>query len=442
MIATKRSALFAVAAAALLVFSPNPATAQANRMSEDAPPLQPAQLLELFEANYTPSSALLDAAWALDTMNTSSAAGHTPSFSFTQRAAWSQYSYWTLDLNLAATVPLYRSRAQPLGALRNQRAMHLDLNYALAYEDARTNFLRDALALSRLRELAALVDEVMTLLPSSGWRAPESAAAVLDVPLSQREEVSAYWQTVGLKRYLDTTLPELEQRVAARIGLHMPVQLASFEQLVRHVVPRAPTIQQCVQGSPLLEEVRTLHRVQNLERAAQQSLDIRVDLTGTAAYTSGHLVGMVGIEARVPLPSAWPVSGQLAAAANLAGAEQTVRLSWPAVSTSPSRPLSEAERVERQEAQVRAVELELKALVRSIELSSASELAAEAQLLWALSDLFSLTNLDDARARATNLTGDLATDLYLVRLNSDLAFAQISHVETLLGAAAACGAGG
>lgn len=439
MTTTRRFGLVACLVALLIALTPTPAAAQATGATTT--PLGPDELLALFDAQYTPPSSYLDDEWALQALNHASSNPMSPSLTFTQRAALNNFQNWTLNISLSGTVPLYRGRAQSLGLLREQQAEHLALSERLAYQEARLDFLRDTMALSRLRHLTDLVNQVLSSLSATEWQPPQGVAESFEIPPALRDSLAAYNRVVGLQEYLETTLPTLEQRIAAKTGLAAPVGLEPFSDLAQRLVPAPPTVQQCLHSSPMLADVRHAHAVQFLEREVQRAPDIRVDLTGSSTYSSGALTATLGLEARVPLPSGWPVSGYVGAAAGMQGADQTVRITWPATPPSPGRPVPHAELAERQQAQLQAVERELTSLLQSLDTSARMQQAAETQLLWAVADLFSAPNLAAAHHQVGRLTGDPQSDLHLVLLHSDLAFAQISHADSLLTASAACGTG-
>ena len=263
------------------------------------------ELMDRFYANYSPDASLQDAAWQVDLMQRQIARDALPTITFTERVYWAAYGQLHVDLDLATTVPLYRSRSEPLAALQAQRAEVLGADLELARREAGTRFLRDLLALSLLRSVSADLLAALERVEAGGWRPAASLADALTLHHGDRELQSLHRHVLVMQEFVEAQAREHEDRVIRSLGVAATLApaLPSFDELAAWALPTTTDLQLCVATSPLIAQASMHHRLQALEVRAQAAPDLRLDLHGGAAYRNGGLSATVRLEARLPLPA-------------------------------------------------------------------------------------------------------------------------------------------
>lgn len=422
---------------AILLTLATPARAQAV---DGAPSL--ADLLAAFALVYEPHPELKDAAFQVAALGRHAELESLPSLSLTERVSWVDYDRLQLDVDLSLQLPLLRTKGAPLAQLQAQRQLLLNAETALSQAEARHRFTMDLLTLALLRSATHDTDMALKRLQDTPWSPPTEVTAALALPAQQREVLAAYWRVASLNSFAGGQLPLFEQRVATALGqVNAPPHLPSFDDLVSHATARGAGQPSCARPSPQEHQAHLRHRQQQLEARAQGALDLRVDLNGGVAYRNGDLSATIGLEARLPLPAAAPVAGQVGVAAHQGGAEQTLRLSWPAPPPS-IRPVEATELQAQLAEELTVIKLNLQA-ARHAATAAASEVdATELQLLWAALDLRGWQQGDDlvtARALAYARSTDPLVELHLLPLRVDVAFARLNLAERLLELELLCG---
>lgn len=419
-------------------------------------------LLAAFDQNYAPSAQLQDTEWQVATLRQQLEHEALPRLAFTERVTWNEFSQLGLELDLSATVPLYRSRSEPLTALQAQRELLNRTEAGFARQEARNRFTRDLLALALLRQVHQYLTAALHGATAAGWQQPRRAEDALTLSPELRELALVYGGVESVQLVVQQQVLELERQVADALGASGPPgDVPTFEALASHALPSPTPLSTCLARSPLLKQADHHHDLVALELAAQNALDVRVELHGGLHYAAGaggfgsfggspnQLGATIGLEARVPLPATWPVGGQLGLTLDPARAEQSLRLNWPPPEPL-ARPRTAEELAAAREIERAAVVRELRTALEAAEAAAAEVHLAEVQLLWAAADLHgsaasatgSAADLAAARSLANTPVTDPFGELQRVRYWSELAFARLTHAEQLLTVALVCGLNG
>jgi hypothetical protein len=408
-------------------------------------------LLAAFEANHRPTADMLDAAWHVDLLGRQLALDAAPRLAFTERVTWQGSQGLSLELDLSATVTLYRSNAVRLAALQEQRERLVGADAAFAARDALHQFQNRLLALTLLRQLEEQLAGASTRAAGSGWRAPHDLEQALQLHPQERDLLLLGRSIADLHAQVALEIATLEAAVATALGStegapHLP----PFDELLALLAPATGHAAECLVHSPLLAQLSLHHELVELEHEAQAAPDVRLELFGSGMYRNGELNGAVGLELRVPLPSTSPLAGQLALAADPGKLEQTLRLTWPPPAAM-TRPQRAAERSRDQADERTALEAEILELFRSLDAARAAVSGAELQLYWLVTDAHrpgrwepaASQPLDLPTVRSLSLTPapDPFADLQRVRYLSELAFARLAYAEQLLSVALVCAPG-
>lgn len=419
------------------------ATAQATTELANLSALQ-----RQYEANYQPGAEVLDAQWQLAVLGRQLAFDALPALTFTQRAAWRAYQQWSLELDLAGTVPLYRSRAEPLAAVHEAQVALLADEAQFRQKEAHGRFHRELLALTLFRFMEPDLSQALENLQVAGWVQPASVAEALPLRPQARELLALELHVRGLHDHVRQRITDIERSLAASLALPGTVPaLPRFSVMHELLVPPPTSFDSCIGSSPVLRQGLLHHEVRTLEEQAQRTPDVRLELRAGTSYRNSHVAATVGLQARVALPSAAPVAGSLGATVDPQGAEQTLSLSWPPpdVAGGP-RPRTEAEEPLQRERQ--ALESELRALHGAYQAAIDQVEAAEVQLLWTALDVHGHYPpaaaaphevLEHARELANTPSHDPFADLELARLRSELGFAQLALAELLIDMSLVCG---
>ena len=142
------------------------------------------------------------------------------------------------------------------------------------------------------------------------------------------------------------------------------------------------------------------------------------------------------------LPDGWPVSGSVAASASVAGAEQSVRLTWPPTDArtyrdGPEAAAHEAERLFAEELDYLASSAA--ALLRSLATAKAEAQAQELYLLWLMLDGLPGATPENARALARSELADPATNLQAATYRADWVFALLNTAAVHVDLQVLCG---
>lgn len=399
-------------------------------------------LLAAFDAAYEPPAELKDAAFQVAVLGRHAQLDSLPSLTLSERVTWADYDRLLLDVDLSVQLPLFRSKAAPLAALQTQRLLLLAAETALVKVEARNQFITDLLALALLRGMEADAAAALEQLRIAGWSPPTALSEALALPPHQRDLLAAYWRVAGLLSFASSQLPIVEHRVATALKAeHAPQRLPAFAEFLAAATPAAPDQRQCTASWPLEQQARLTHQQQLSEAQVRNTVDLRLDLNAGTAYRNGGLSATLGIEARLPLPTASPVSGQLGLAAHQGGVDQTLRLSWPAQPAS-SRHVADKELLATLEQELRSIQLNLDAARRATTAAASEVEATELQLLWAAIDLGGMpTDIDlaDAKELASAASAEPFAELHLLPLRADLAFARLTLTERLLELQLLCG---
>lgn len=429
-----------------------PPAARAGSVTASPEPSVVQQLQLLFEANYRPAADLLHAAFHVATLGRQLELNALPRFTFTERVTWQGSQNLSLDVDLATTFTLYRSNATRLAALQALRTRLLEWDTAFARRDARHRFHGRLLGLSLYRWLDQQLAASLALADTAPWRRPQDLAAALSLYPEERDPVALGRSLQGLRDQITQRITDLERELVDQLGTPGPVPaLPPLEELVAHLAPTVTTAAMCLSTSPLLAQTDLQHRLQSLEREVKAMPDVRLELFGSGRYQAGglggDLSGLVGVELRVPLPSAGPLDGQLSVTADPSQLEQTLSLSWPPAAPH-SRPVGELEHARRLADERATLGAEIEELFRSLASAEESVRSAELQLLWLVADIYGAQpggphageGLDLATVRSLSLVPapEPFADLQRVRYLSELALARLAHAEQLLAVGLVC----
>lgn len=405
-------------------------------------------LLERFEATYQPGPEFLDAAWQVHELGRQQELEEYPRLSFMERAAWQGGERLTVDLDLSATWTLYRSNARIRAQLQELRVRMLDLEGSFARAEARSRFRGQLLELVQYRFLEGHLSAALSRTAAESPVAMNLEQA-LQLHQGERDLLRLRRHVEAMHEQVAQRVRELEEGMQRVLGSAEPVpDLPAFEELLPLLVevPREP--ERCLARSPLRQQTELHHTVQTFERRAQDTLDLRVELQGSAFYRSGELFGSVGLELRLPLPSGLPVSGQLSLAADPSSVEQVLRLSWPPPAPA-HRPVTEQERAEYLAEEREALEAEVRGLFRSLDSAREAVDVTELQLLWLVSDIHgwaawppaeaSPASIAEIRALSRQQVAEPIGELQRVRHLSELVFAQLAYAEQALTLDLVCG---
>lgn len=417
--------------------------------AEGSPSSEVQALLAAFEANHRPPAEVLDAVWHAAVLGRQLALDAAPRLTFTERVSWQGSQGVALELDLAATVTLYRSSAARLAALQEQRERLVGADAAFAARDAAHQFQTQLLALTLFRHLEEQLAGATTRAAQAGWRAPLDLEEALQLHPQERDLLALGRSVADLHAQVTLEIAALEAAVVTALGSpERAPQLPPFDTLLAVLAPATAQPAECLVHSPLLAQVSLHHELVELEHEAQAAPDVRLELFGSGMYRNGALNGAVGLELRVPLPSTFPVAGQVALAADPGKLEQTLRLTWPPPAPL-TRPLSAAERSRSLADERAALEAELLGLFRSLEAARAAVSSAELQLYWLVADAHraghwaptapQASELATLRSLSLTPAPDPLADLQRVRYLSELAFARLAYAEQLLSVALVCG---
>ena len=409
------------------------------------------ELLDRFNAVYQPPADLRDAAWQVAALGRQLDHGRLPRLSLTERATWSNFQRWSLDLDLTATLPLYSSNSAVLSLLQNQRLLALDFDQSLARLEALSSFKLGLLELSLLRGVEGQVASALQRLELSGWRAPATTGFALALEAAERDLLVLQRSAEGLLAYVTRRLTELEAGLFTPLGISASAhESPPYDQLLSQVLPELPPLERCLVSSPVLTQTAMHHELQDLERQALHTPDLRLELHSGGAYQRGALRGSIGLEMRLPLPNGFPVAGQLGVSADLGGAQQTLQVSWPPP-PALNRPHSAQERASAREVELGTITANIRAMFDVAESAAEQADVTELQLLWLVADANGLraapggsigaAELATVRALADSPLADPLADLQRVRHWSDLAFARLAHAQQLQALGLLCGAG-
>ncbi|MFA5550923.1 MAG: hypothetical protein WDA03_04825 [Trueperaceae bacterium] len=409
------------------------------------------ELLARYQAAYQPPTDLEDAAWQVEALGRQLEHRHLPRLSFTERATWSNFQRWTLELDLSVTLPLYRSNSAILNLLQDQRLRALGLDQNLARHEALSYFKLGLLEVSLLRSVEEQVSGALQRLYLSGWHRPASLDIAVALDPAERDLLVLQQGAESLLAYVTRRLTELEAELFVPLGLTASaLESPPYSQLLPQVVPELPPLERCLVSSPLLAQAEMHHDLQDLEHQALRAPDLSLELLGGGAYQRGALQGTIGLEMRLPIPNGYPVAGQLGVSTDLGGTQQTMQVSWPPP-PALNRPRSALERVKAKESELESIAADIRAIYDNAESAADRVAATELQLLWLVADAnglraapgaaFSAAELAAVHALADSPTGDPLTDLQRVRHWSDTAFARLAHAEQLLALGLVCGAG-
>ena len=439
------TALAFCAATLLLVGT---AAAGSSATSTAGAPASVHELLELFETTYRPGADLLDAAWQVAELGRQQELERYPRLSFTERATWRSGQRITLDLDLTATLTLYRSNAELLERLQEQRVRMLDLEGTLARKEARSRFQGQLLELSLYRSLAKELAGALAVTAAQIPR-PADMEAALALHPGERDPLLLRRNVESLHEQVVERAQELEEDIQRTLRMETPLpDLPPMEDLLPLFVEAHPEPEICLAESPLLRQAELHHGVQRSERRAQEALDFRVELQGSSFYRGGELLGSVGLELRLPLPTGSPVAGQVSLAADPGTVEQTLRLSWPP-SSPTMRPVDAHERAESLSTERTSLESELLNLFRSLDAARKAVESAELQLLWLVKDIHGgaawgvteppTNDLTELRDLSRRPVAEPLGELQRVRYLSELLFAKLAYAEQALTVELVCG---
>lgn len=401
------------------------------------------ELVSIFDAAYVPGDHLTAARDQLALLERRAELDELPAFSFDERLYWSGNERPALEVDLGATLPLYRSISGPRAALMQHRLDALSDESLFARQEALTAFLRDLFSLALLRGLSSEADAALDRMYDTGWRAPADGADALLLPPAERELLALMRQVEQLEEFALEQGAVYERRIGTALGLDVPIPATpAFESLMAQLGGRPAALDRCLRASPLRRLAQARHDERLLDWGVATGLGFEVDLLGSLSYRAGRMDASVGIEARLPLPRAWPVAGQVAASAGSRMVEQSLRLSWPPPLDSRAfagDPAAEAARALASE--LESLELELSGLLRAERQARVTVEDRELRLLWFTHDLHgtSLVDLAAARELALRPAADPVAELQAVQLRSELAFARLTHAEALLDIRLLCG---
>ncbi len=407
-----------------------------------------AELEAAFAASYVPGSALQAVTEQLAALDTQLDYDSFPSFTLRERLEWRRSSGLSLDLDLSAVMPLYRSLDAPNRALQSQRWATLTLEQAVAAAEARTEFVRTVLLLAAFSELEAEAGAALGRIAETGWRQPADVSAAFAAAPDEREMIGLVRNVAGLHAYARTNSRLLAEQVARDLAVGAggdPVATATLllpplATLLAELGTPDMDAAACLAASPFAELARARHEEQLIDWHVRGAPDLRVELHAGGAYRHGAFSGTVRLEARLPLPPTLPVTGQLSAGLTPTGADQALSVTWPPrldpFHLAGDVPHAAAEKLE---AELTHLERDIDGLSRALANAADDIGTAQLKLLWFVRDVLGLADLEEARAAAHRPAADPVVELQLVGLRADLTFARLAHAEAALDLALLCG---
>ncbi len=415
------------------------------------PPAAPASLAELvaaYAAHRVPSQPLRSAAAQLEALGRQLEQEALPALSFSERLTWSGFDALALQLDLGATLPLYRSLQEPSHALHAQRLAAFEAEAALAAAQDRAGFARAVLVLAAFSEIEAEASAALAELEVTGWRRPATRSEAMAHPPAERELLALVHELEGLKRYVSTQGAELGASLARDLGYpEGALSPPPFDALAREVGSRGADPAACLAASPVAAVAMGRYQERLLEASMRSVPDLKVSLQAHGSYrrspgADGALAGSLRLEARLPLPAAAPVAGQLSAGVSPNGAEQALTLSWPrAVDPHALLAAAASDPAEELRLELERLEQEVVRLGHALDGAEADLAAAELRLLWFAHDVYGLQEPEEALAAARRRAPEPGLELHRVKLRADLRFARLALAEVVLDLRFLCGEG-
>lgn len=408
-------------------------------------------LLAAYEARYAPPAFLTQQANDLATSALANGLAQLPELSVTESVAWRDFSSVEVNLGVSASLPLYRLRMEPEAALLAERRSAFTAFATATATAARAEFVRDVLSLALVTELAAAATAALTEFERY-WRPPATHADALLLHPTERELLIIHQTVVGLERFAAANATELWRRLERTHGVPATaLSLPTFAELKAAIVTDPPSLAACLANGPEALTAASLHRQRALERALASTAGVEVGLFARADYRGrfssasggGAVNASIGLEARIPLPSDWPASGELTGRVSPTGAEQAFRLTWPAAATTGSLGSTDDERLDDLELadSLEYLTATVTALLRSYESAATGVDAAELTLLWLVRDrLPGVADLEEARG-AARAVEDPVLAMHVVNASAELAFAEADLAGLALDLQVACGTG-
>lgn len=406
-------------------------------------------LVAAFEASYQTPGELVTARETLRLRELQSERALQPALSLQQRSAYTAGQHLTLDLDAEIVIPLFRARSEPEKATLQQRLVVHESEEQRTAMEARSNFQRDLLSTALLRQLAHDISVVLENYRAE-WHPPGyELVDLLRLDPQQRDLLALEKAVIDLQSFALDHLTELEARLQTALGSADPVSLPTYRSLLDDVGSAVPSESECLVDSPARHQAQQRYEEQLLSQKLAKVLSFEVDLHATVGRGFGSEHGgqlssdraSVSLQARLPLPDGWPVSGGLDLSAGNYGVNQQFRLAWPpplALSTvvdasaEPARQLAD---------ELTAIESDLRAKRNKLTRAQIEIEESELKLLWFVRDIYgaSVNDLETARELATSPFPDALSELQATPLRAQLAFARLSAAEQTLALRLACG---
>ena len=436
----------ALAALTLALLAPGAAAAHGSALD---------RLLTLFAAHYAPTALVTQHARDLEFAAASHELALLPRFDLTESVNWREFSSLDLSLALSASVPLYRLRAEPEAALFAARRPSLAEFSAATAASARAEFVRDVLYLTLVTELETAAETALVEFERY-WQPPSTLDEAFVLDPAERELLAVHQEVVALARFAMANADELRRRIERLHGVPLgAIDLPGFAELRSAVTVNPPTVAACLATAPESAAAAALRVQRTLERALDSTANVEVGLVAHVDYrgrlpyqagapADGAFGAGIGLQARIPLPDHWPVSGEVAGLVDPKGAEQTLRLSWPAaLTTGAPGPSDGAQQDDRELADsTEYLTGRVTALLRAYESAARDVEAAELTLLWLARDyLPGVDGIEAARAAARTAAQDPVLAMHVVNARAALALAEAELAGAALELQIACGTG-
>lgn len=422
-----------------------------------------AELLTRFDAAYEPPDHLVAEAADLAAVGAAQAGALAPGVAFDERLAWSGYGALELSLGLDADIPLYSARAAPRAELQRHRQEALEQRAAAVRATARAQFASDVVSLALASELATAAGAALRRFRSEVWSPPDDLEAAARLPPRERELLSLHADVAALEAFALDHARQLRGSVNRALVDTDPPLIPTFAEVFVAFDRTAPSLEACLATAPEAQAARMRHRQRLLAFEADAAVDLEVGLFAHVGYQvawpapgappaagggrGGQTAARLGVTANLALPDGWPLSGAAGVTTDLAGAEQTLRLTWPPVRRVRG-PLDiagvTAEADAALAAQLEQVVSEVSRLLRTHRDALAALRDAELRLLWLAADTDPESFATDHGTPwelAERPFEDPVRELHAVMLRADVAFARLTLLTNLFDLQVACGSG-
>lgn len=415
---------------------------QASAETESGPPESSLfELLREFRAHHKPTSELEREAFFVEGLRKQAELDRLPQLTFTERLTWEGFQRLSFESELSTSVDLYSARTPALMEVQAARAARLRHEEAFSASNDAARFLKAALAATLLRHLTATAKAALAALDEAGFEAPRNLPGALDLPNDQRDLYLLYRQAEELRSLSADQAMEYERAAAISSNRSPPLQLPAFGELMQELTALFADAERCAAEPPAARSTRLSHELMEAEAHARRTVDAKVNLHATARYAEGAVGVLVGLAARLSLPTAAPLSGHFETTVNPTSLTQSVTVTWP--KTVPlEKPSSHSELAAELAAELSEAKTTVRALANAVSATSNRHEEALLLLLYAARDATGATSKDTDELLSLLSSTELhpTTRLQLLGHKAELAAAQLAHAEAIIDHALHCGA--